>query len=109
MLRIALARFYVPKIVETPHEALEMLIEDYLLENPGEPENLINFRLNTLWKLEIQDLFKSNLDNCKQLMKEYHHPTKKTFTIADAEDLMCLRLEKLGLEVQLMKYCYGMS
>ena len=81
LLRIALARFHVPKIVEKPAEALEMLIVDYLMENPAEPENLVNFRLNMLWKLEIHDLFKSNLENCKLLMKDYHNPMKKTFTV----------------------------
>lgn len=67
LLRIALARFYVPKVndVETPAEAVQTLIVEYIMENMTEPDNVITFRKEMLWKLEVNDLFKSNMDNCK--------------------------------------------
>jgi hypothetical protein len=68
------------------------------MENMHEQENIISFRIQTLYKLEVHDLFSQNKDNCKRLMEDYHNPMKKTFTVQDAEDLMCNRLGKLNLE-----------
>ena len=79
---MALARFYVPRLndVETPAEAVQTLIVEFIMEHIDENDPVVMFRKEQLWKLEVCDLFKSNLESCKQLMKEYHNPMKKTFT-----------------------------
>ena len=108
LVRAAKARFLIPGFVNTVSDAMENLMDEYIVKNYKEEEWEV-FRKTKLWTLECSDLFEANLEGIKQVMDYYHTPRKYTFTREDAFNLI---VKDAGFEQcapQEVTYCWGMS
>jgi len=91
---------------EAVNEGLEMLFAEIFESYREEPWG--QFRVNKLWKLEINDVFYNNMEKCKTLMKRYHEARKATFTLADCTR-MCLTDIDINITATDVPWCWGMS
>jgi hypothetical protein len=75
IVRMARTKFYEKQILPTIAASCEALIKEIQYKNfiPVAEE----FRYEHIWKLEIDDLFKANLDKLKQVFLKYADFGKK--------------------------------
>lgn len=108
LIRLAKAKYLESKRVGLPSEALRMFLDKDILPNSVDiVEEWDGFRTNSLWTMEVNDIFKPNLNNIKLLMKRFYEPRKDKLTTADAVSIFS-SLTSLLPEVTSM-HIYGMS
>ena len=85
-----------------------MFIDKDILPNSTEiVEEWEGFRTNKLWNMEVNDIFKANLNNIKALMKRFMEPRKDKLTTQDAISIFTSLTSILPESVSM--HIYGMS
>lgn len=75
LVRMAREKYHDKKILPTIAASCEALIKEILIKNFIPIEE--NFRFEQVWTLEIDELFKANLDKLKQVFLKYADFGKK--------------------------------
>ena len=93
VVRVAKCRFCEKNAVtSSPAEALQMLLTEFLFENYHE-QAWSYFRTKKLWTLEVNDCYYANKDYMQELLRRFHEPRKKTFTMKDANTMFVIEAE----------------
>ena len=71
LVRIAKCKYYDKKKTRSITEALERLITTLIIPNSQEPMEWQAFRDDSLWCLEVDDLFKANESTIRRLYGQY--------------------------------------
>ena len=61
-----------------------------------------------MWTLEVNDVFNVNKDYMQELLRRYHEPRKKTFTMKDANTMFSKELD-INIAEQDIGYSWFMS
>ena len=68
---MAKCKYLENKICKKIDQSLDKLMNEHLIPNTISPTNGQEFRDNHLWTLEVDDLFKSNMNAIKDLYKHF--------------------------------------
>ena len=90
ILRLAGAKFKDSNRVKTWDEAAERLIVEHII--PNAYQNFImtgkEFRLENIWILAIDDLFRANIDNIKIIYNKFTNGMKKHINVDDLKEIV---------------------
>lgn len=71
IVRMAKIKFFQQGKCDSVAEATEMMIKEFIIPNSIEHMEWQGFREKDLWTLEVDDLFKANLQSLEKLYKKF--------------------------------------
>ena len=111
LVRVAEGKYKTPGIVKTFAEAMEMLIMENIKPN-WDASNWMGYRLDWLWKVDVNDTFQSNILGMKSvysaILKGTKNLTRKYVTLEDCITIFARHLD-VGLSESQVIWCFGMS
>lgn len=107
LVRIAHEKFVRFDECKTYYEAFKKLIDEHVIPY-GEPHQWQEYREQTIWTLDVNDVLLMNLDTLRTIYESYNHPSKNFMIMDDFIDLFMKKTE-LNLQERELIYSFGMS
>ena len=111
LVRVADCKYRTPGIVSTFAEALEKLIREDIRPH-WRSENWHGYRLDWLWKVDVNDTFQSNILGMRSvydgILKGQKGKPRKYVTLEDCINIFAKHLD-VGLSESQVVWCFGMS
>ena len=110
IVRIAFFKYKINGLTNTTYEGLKILVND-VIDRKFDTQlyKWMGWRLQNLWQLDVNDLYKNNLPAMQLLYRIFNFQKKRRiFHMDDAIDLLITNAD-LALLPESISQCWGMS
>ena len=109
LVRVAECKYKTPGIAKTFADALEKLIHENIMPH-WLSQNWMGYRLEWLWKVDVNDTFQSNILGMKSVYNAILQGkfNRKYVTLEDCIRIFARQLD-VGLSESQVIWCFGMS